>query len=201
MKIKSAELAHVVGAAWQLPPGDLPEVALAGRSNVGKSTLLNKLMNRKGLARTSGNPGKTRTLNFYLVNELIHLVDLPGYGYAKVSRSERNQWQKLLEGFLKERKSLNGVLLLVDSRHEAQRSDLQMADWLTHFDVPLVLVATKVDKLSKNQQAVQLSRLSKAFKMRVLPFSGITTFGRDQIWQEILGMAGLTVEGEGEEKQ
>jgi GTP-binding protein len=199
MKIKSAELAHVVGAAWQLPPGDLPEVALAGRSNVGKSTLLNKLMNRKGLARTSGNPGKTRTLNFYLVNELIHLVDLPGYGYAKVSRWERLAWQKLLEGFLKERRSLNGVLLLVDSRHEAQKSDLQMAQWLQHFGTPMLLVATKVDKLSKNQQTVHLSRLTKTFQMKVLPFSGVSGFGRDQVWQEIQAMAGL--DNQGGEKQ
>jgi len=186
MKITSAEFAHCVGMKSQLPETPLPEIAFAGRSNVGKSSLINRLINRKSLARTSSQPGKTQTLNFYLVNEELYLVDLPGYGYAKVPHSVRNKWKSLLEDYLRNRQALKGVALVVDSRHPPAASDLQMFEWLSHYNKPLFIVATKVDKLLQREYKLFIDRLGKAYSgVPVIPFSSIKGSGREEIWKQI----------------
>lgn len=186
MKIISAEFAHCVGMKSQLPETPFPELAFAGRSNVGKSSLINRLINRKALARTSGQPGKTQTLNFYLVNSAVYLVDLPGYGYAKVPHSIRDKWKKLLEDYLTNREALKGVALVVDSRHPPAASDLQMYQWLLHYEKPLIIVATKVDKLTQREYRPNLDRLAAAYKgAKVIPFSSVKGSGREEIWREI----------------
>lgn len=186
MKVISAEFAHCVGMKSQLPEPALPELAFAGRSNVGKSSLINRLLNRKALARTSGQPGKTQTLNFYLVNSDFYLVDLPGYGYAKVPHTVRNKWKELLEHYLTKRSSLRGVALVVDSRHPPVASDLQMYQWLLHYNRPLIVIATKMDKLLQREYRLNLDRLSAAYSgAKILPFSSVKGSGREEIWREI----------------
>lgn len=170
----------------QLPPGGLPEVAMAGRSNVGKSSLINCLLNRRALARTSSQPGKTRTINFYLINEALYMVDLPGYGYARVSKGEKEQWRRLLEGYLTERTSLRGVLLVVDSRHPPAATDIQMYQWLNYYRRPLFIVATKLDKLRQRDIKPNLERIRAAFTdSLVIPFSATKNTGREQVWRQI----------------
>lgn len=191
LKITSAEFAHCVGMKNQLPPNTLPEIAFAGRSNVGKSSLINRLLNRKALARTSSQPGKTQTLNFYLVNEEIYLVDLPGYGYAKVSHSLQNQWKALLEDYLSQRRALRGVALVVDSRHGPTASDLQMFNWLRHHRRPLFVVATKVDKLRQREYKAALDSLTAAYPgVPVIPFSSVKGRGREEVWRQIQHILG-----------
>lgn len=175
----------------QLPPARLPEVAMAGRSNVGKSSLINCLLNRRSLARTSSQPGKTRTINFYLANQALYLVDLPGYGYARVSKGEKEKWRRLLEGYLAERASLRGVLLVVDSRHPPAAADMQMYQWLQHYQRPLAVVATKVDKLRQRDVKPNLARLESAYSAPVIPFSAIKNSGNDQVWLQIKQLAGI----------
>lgn len=185
-KITSAEFAHCVGMQSQLPPSSLPEIAFAGRSNVGKSSLINGLLNRKSLARTSSQPGKTQTLNFYLVNEEFYLVDLPGYGYAKVPHSVQNKWKSLLEGYLARRDTLKGVILVVDSRRQPPASDLQMFQWLKHYNKPPIIVATKVDKLRQREYKVSLDCLATAYPgVPVIPFSSVKGRGREEVWRQI----------------
>lgn len=186
MKVKSVEFAHCVGLPEQLPPAHLPEVAMAGRSNVGKSSLINNLIQRRALARTSSQPGKTRTINYYLVNEQLYLVDLPGYGFAKVSKKEKEKWRKLLEGYLEQRQSLKGVLLIVDSRHAPAAADIQMYQWLTHYQRPLVVVATKLDKLRQRDITPNLKQIAQAYpEAPVIPFSAVKGAGREEIWKQI----------------
>lgn len=165
------------------PPGDLPEVAFVGRSNVGKSTLINGLLNRKGLAKTSGTPGKTRLINFFEVNGRFHLVDLPGYGYARVPKGEQAAWRNRIEGYLQGRGPLRLVVVLVDIRHPLAASDRQMVEWLAHFGRPCLVVATKRDKLSRSRvhQAAQL--LSKETDREVVAVSARAREGLDDLWR------------------
>lgn len=201
MKITSAEFVTSAVKAANYPAGELPEVALAGRSNVGKSSLLNKLVNRKGLARASKTPGRTRLINFFLVNGFFRLVDLPGYGYAKVSAGERESWRKMVEGYLKTRENLRGVVLLVDSRHPPTAQDAQMYDWLKQQGVPAAVVATKADKLSRSKLLQSLkvirSTLPLAEGDQLVPFSAETGQGKE----DLLGIIGQWVGVSGEDSR
>ena len=151
MIIKNVSLDIVCGITSTLPDTELPEVAFAGKSNVGKSSLINALMNRKALARTSASPGKTQTINFYNINDAMYLVDLPGYGYAKVSQSVKEQWGKLIERYLQKSKQLKAVFLLIDIRHDPSANDKMMYDWIVHNGYQPIIIATKVDKLKRSQ--------------------------------------------------
>lgn len=196
MKIINAEFAHCVGMKSQLPETPIPEIAFAGRSNVGKSSMINRLINRKALARTSGQPGKTQTLNFYLVNEQVYLVDLPGYGYAKVPHSIRNKWKQLLEDYLSRREALKGVALVVDSRHPPLESDVMMYEWLLHYDKPIFVVATKVDKLRQRDFKGFIQRLAAVYSQaKVIPFSSEKGTGREEIWRQISDIVSLDFGG------
>src|SRR5690606_23005665 len=150
MKINKAEFITSAVDKSQYPKDNLPEIALAGRSNVGKSSFINKLLGRKHLVRTSSKPGKTRTLNFYKINDQFYFVDVPGYGYAKVSKKEREKWGRMMEDYFETRKQLKAVVLIIDSRHLPTKDDLQMYEFVMYLNIPLVIIATKVDKLSKN---------------------------------------------------
>jgi GTP-binding protein len=189
MKITSAEFVTSAVKPPNYPAGVLPEVALAGRSNVGKSSLLNKLINRKRLARTSNTPGRTRLINFFLVNGSFHLVDLPGYGYARVPVGERDSWRKMIESYLKTRPHLKGVLLLVDSRHPPTAMDLQMYDWLKFRGLPAAVAATKADKLSRFRLSQSLkvirAELALAEGDALIPFSAETGQGREELLEVI----------------
>ncbi|MCL6635101.1 MAG: ribosome biogenesis GTP-binding protein YihA/YsxC [Peptococcaceae bacterium] len=196
MKIKSAEFVTSAVKAADYPAGQLPEVALAGRSNVGKSSLLNKLVNRKGLARTSNTPGRTRQLNFFLVNGLFRLVDLPGYGYARVSEREREGWRKMVEDYLKDRENLRGVVLLVDSRHPPSALDVQMYQWLKHYGKPTAVAATKADKLSRSRLLQSLKAIRAALPLAegepLVPFSAETGQGREELLKIIGKWVGVS---------
>ena len=150
MKVKSADIVISAVKPEQYPEQDFPEFALAGRSNVGKSSFINKMLNRKSLARTSSKPGKTQTLNFYLINEEFHFVDVPGYGYAKVSKTERAAWGKMIETYLTKREQLRAVVLIVDLRHPPTNDDVMMYQFLKHYDLPCIIINTKADKVSKS---------------------------------------------------
>ncbi|UQS86478.1 ribosome biogenesis GTP-binding protein YihA/YsxC [Nicoliella spurrieriana] len=172
----------------QYPKTGYPEIALVGRSNVGKSSLTNVLINRKNYAHTSNQPGKTQTLNFYEVEDSIYFVDVPGYGYARVSKSEREKWGTMIETYLTQRQQLKGVILLIDGRHDLTQDDRQMAEWLDYFDVPRLVVATKMDKISSSKWNKQSSMIHKAIKVDdndLIMFSAKTKHGKDQIWQWI----------------
>lgn len=151
MKVTSSEIVISAVKPDQYPVEPIPEFALAGRSNVGKSSFINKMLNRKGLARISSKPGKTQTLNFYIVNEVLHFVDVPGYGYAKVSKKEREAWGKMLETYFTSREQLKAVVLITDLRHPPTTDDILMYDFLKHYGIPCVVIATKADKISKSQ--------------------------------------------------
>ncbi len=189
MKYHSAEFVTSVGFLRQLPRDGASEIAFAGRSNVGKSSLLNRLFNRKNLAKTSNTPGKTRTLNFYRVNRAHYFVDLPGYGYAKRSQRERQAWGKLIEGYVQDRPSLVGFVQLIDARHDPTRDDLQMIDWLVHGKKPFVVVATKADKLSGNKLRNRLDQTRRLLALHgdfdLLPFSATTGRGKAAVWHWI----------------
>lgn len=189
MQIISAEFLTSAAKAANYPAGALPEVALAGRSNVGKSSLLNKLVNRKELARTSNTPGRTRLINFFLVNGLFCLVDLPGYGYARISAGERISWGKMVDGYLKTRKNLMGVALLVDSRHPPTAHDVQMYEWLKYRGLPTVVAATKADKLSRSRLMRSLQVIRKALPLTdsdlLVAFSAETGKGRMELLEVI----------------
>ncbi len=199
MKITSAEFITSAVSAANYPAGALPEVALAGRSNVGKSSLLNKLVNRRSLARTSNTPGRTRLINFFLVNGLFRLVDLPGYGYAKVSAAQRESWREMVEGYLLNRDSLKGIVLLVDSRHPPTAQDIQMYDWIKFQGIPTAVVATKADKLSRSKLAQSLKVLRNTLPLsasdRLVPFSAKTGQGREELLEIIGRWTGVAGEG------
>ena len=186
MKIVSAEFVFGAANLRQLPKDDLREIAFLGRSNVGKSSLVNKLCNRKSLARSSNEPGKTRELNYFLVNKEVYFVDLPGYGYAKVPEQIRSSWGKLIEQYLKGRRQLSLVLQLIDSRHEATELDMMMIGWLDYYEIPFIVVLTKSDKLprSKMPNYVKAARESFSrfrFCKDVIPFSAVTGEGRSEV--------------------
>lgn len=163
-----------------------PEVAFIGRSNVGKSSLLNGLLGVKGLARTSSTPGRTQTINFFLINEAFYFVDLPGYGYAKVSKADRLAWGRLIEKYLAERTQLVLSILIVDARHEPSPLDLQMQSWLQHFGLSYLVVSTKIDKMSGNEQRTIRQRMRKALQTeRIIPYSAVTGAGAKEIWEAI----------------
>ncbi|MGW8287173.1 MAG: ribosome biogenesis GTP-binding protein YihA/YsxC [Desulfobulbales bacterium] len=168
----------------QLPPPEMPEIAFAGRSNVGKSSLLNRLIKRKNLVKTSARPGKTQSLNFFMLDHCIYLVDLPGYGYAKVSKKMQAAWQSLISEYLETRVNLKCVVVIVDLRHEIKIADLQLADWLRNHNKPYLLVYTKADKLSANQRSKNASLLDAGFgvaKSERLLFSAKTGMGREEL--------------------
>ncbi len=186
MKITSARFIASASTPSSFPKDERAEVAFLGRSNVGKSSLLNALLNQKGLARTSSTPGRTQTLNFFLINESFYFTDLPGYGYAKVSKAERAAWGELLENYLAQRPQLVLSILIVDSRHEPSPLDLQMKTWLQHFGLPFLVVSTKIDKLSANEQRASLQRARKLLETEhVLPFSAFTRAGLKPLWENI----------------
>lgn len=189
MQIRSADFVTSVARPDRLPVEGLPEIAFAGRSNVGKSSLLNRLLNRRQLAGTSKTPGKTRTLNYYRVNGALHFVDLPGYGYAKRGLQERRQWAELINGYLDTRTSLRGILHLMDARHDPTAGDVELAAWLMQFDRPFLVVATKADKLPGSRRKSRLDRtrdlLSGVGEFDLVPFSAVSGLGRLAVWRWI----------------
>ena len=194
MIIKTVNLETVCGVTSRLPENDKPEIAFAGKSNVGKSSLINALMNRKAYARTSSQPGKTQTINFYNINDALYYVDLPGYGYAKISQKEKEKWGRMVENYLKKSARLRCVFLLVDIRHEPSANDRQMYEWVTGNGYRPVVVATKLDKIKRSQVAKQMklvrSGLGIGTDVTVIPFSAETKQGREEIWALIEELAG-----------
>ena len=192
MIIKSAALETVCGITSTLPENLFTEIAFAGKSNVGKSSLINALMNRKSLARTSSQPGKTQTINFYNVNNEIYFVDLPGYGYAKVSEEIKAKWGKMIERYLKKSKQLKAVFLLIDIRHEPSANDKQMYSWILDNGFKPIIIATKSDKISRNQLQKHVKMVKDGLKVEkgtvVIPFSAQTKQGRDEIYEVIEGI-------------
>ena len=195
MVIKNVSLDIVCGITSKLPDTGRPEVAFAGKSNVGKSSLINGLMNRKSLARTSAQPGKTQTINFYNINEEMYLVDLPGYGYAKVSQSEKEKWGKMIERYLHTSKNLKAVFLLIDIRHEPSSNDVMMYEWILNNGYEPVIIATKADKIKRSQLQKHLKMVKDGLKLRpggkILPYSALTKQGREEIWTLIDELTGL----------
>ena len=189
MIIKQAELETVCGITSKLPENAFPEVAFAGKSNVGKSSLINGLLNRKSLARTSSQPGKTQTINFYKVNGDLYLVDLPGYGYAKVSNEIKAKWGRMIENYLHGSKQLKAVFLLVDIRHEPSANDKDMYQWIVAQGYEPVIIATKLDKIKRSQVQKQIKTLKEGLTLlpgtQLIPFSAETKQGRDEIWDVI----------------
>ncbi len=191
MIIKNVELETVCGITSKLPDHVLPEIAFAGKSNVGKSSLINTLMNRKSLARTSGQPGKTQTINFYNVNQEFYLVDLPGYGYAKVSIEIKEKWGKMIERYLKTSKQLKIIFLLIDIRHEPSTNDKNMYEWILYNGYQPVIIATKLDKIKRSQvdKHIKVIRLglNVCKDSKIIPFSAETKQGRDEILDLVEG--------------
>ena len=188
MVIKSVELETVCGITSTLPRNELPEVAFAGKSNVGKSSMLNALINRKSLARTSSTPGKTQTINYYNVNKELYLVDLPGYGYAKVSQTTKEKWGKMIERYLKKSPTLKAVFLLIDIRHEPGKNDIDMYNWVCESGFTPVIIATKLDKITRSQVQKQTALIRKTLGAKgaaIIPFSALNKQGVDEIWAEI----------------
>lgn len=189
MIIKSAELETVCGITSKLPDNTLPEIAFAGKSNVGKSSLINGLLNRKSLARTSSSPGKTQTINFYNINKELYFVDLPGYGYAKVSQEIRNKWGKMIEKYLHTSIKLKTVFLLIDIRHEPGENDVTMYDWIVANGYEPVIIATKLDKIKRSQVAKNIKAIKEKLKVKpgtsIIPFSAVSKQGREEIWSLI----------------
>ena len=190
MIIKDSSYAISAVREDQYPTDNLPEVALSGRSNVGKSSLINTLLNRKNLARTSAQPGKTQTLNFYLVNHAFYLVDVPGYGYAKVSQKKREQFGNMIQDYLETRANLQGLIILVDGRHEPTKNDVAMYNYALYLNIPILVVCTKIDKVKKSQQNQVLAILKRKLDLNhdnvdVLTFSSVQKLHVQEVWQWI----------------
>ena len=189
MKIKNVELSIVCGITSTLPDTDKVEIAFAGKSNEGKSSLINALMNRKALASPSATPGKTQTINFYNINDIMYLVDLPGYGYARVSEREKEQWGKLIERYLHTSKQLKAVFLLIDIRHEPSANDRMMYEWILAQGYQPIIIATKLDKLKRSQVQKHVKMIKEGLGLvpgtTVIPFSAETKQGREEIWELI----------------
>lgn len=195
MIIKKAEILISAVKKEQYPETLGPEIAFAGKSNVGKSSMINAMLNRKKLARTSSEPGKTQTINFYNINDQFNFVDLPGYGYARVSKTEKDKWGKMIETYLKSRPQLREVILLVDIRHEPGKNDQQMYEWIKSFDYTGYVIATKADKLSRSQQIKAIAVIKKTLDIKdsnlILPFSSSSKAGVEETWtlfESILGL-------------
>lgn len=201
MIIRSLNLETVCGITSKLPDNQLPEIAFAGKSNVGKSSLINALMNRKSYARTSATPGKTQTINFYNINEEMYLVDLPGYGYAKVSEQEKIKWGQLIERYLHGSKQLKAVFLLIDIRHAPSANDKMMYHWIVEMGFHPIIIATKLDKIKRSQIQKQIKIVKQGLDLvpgtMVIPFSAETKQGRDEIWELVEN--GFLTESEMEE--
>ena len=194
MKVNNVSLAAVGVKMSQYPDDGKPEIAFAGKSNVGKSTLINAMIGRKALARTSSQPGKTRTINFYNVDDILYFVDLPGYGYAKAPRTEIEKWGKMIEEYLNKRETLRGIVMLVDIRHEPGENDRLMYDWLKHYGYDIIIAATKKDKIKRSQIQKQLSLIKNTLKLapedRLIAFSGETKDGVEELWEELEKLIG-----------
>ena len=190
MKIRSSEIEVSAIRKEQYPKEGLPEIALVGRSNVGKSSVTNALLNRRNFARTSQTPGKTRTINFYKINNEFYFVDLPGYGYAKVSKSEKDKWGVIMERYLQDREELCAIFLLVDIRHETTNDDVMMYEWIKHFGYNCVVIATKADKISRGQYQKHISIIRKKLQLekdeKVIPLSSSKKTGVEDVWNEII---------------
>jgi len=189
LNVNNVNLSAVAVKKEQYPEGGLPEVAFAGKSNVGKSSLINAMINRKALARTSGSPGKTRTINFYNVEDSLMFVDLPGYGYAKVSKSEQEKWGRMIEDYLLKREFLKGIILLLDIRHEPGENDKLMYEWIKHYGHKIIIVATKSDKVKRSQVSKRLSVIINSLGLAeedfIIPFSSENKSGKDELWKVI----------------
>lgn len=192
MIIKNVSLETVCGVTSKLPENKRPEVAFAGKSNVGKSSLINALMNRKSLARTSAQPGKTQTINYYNINDALYFVDLPGYGFARAGESVKAQWGKMIEDYLHRSKQLRRVFLLIDIRHAPSENDCIMYDWICRMGYPPVIVATKLDKINRSQIQKQLNLIRTTLKAEeetvIIPFSAETKQGREEIYEILDGI-------------
>ena len=189
MVIKKVELETVCGYTSKLPDNDKPEIAFAGKSNVGKSSLINALMNRKALARTSAQPGKTQTINFYNINDAMYLVDLPGYGYAKASEEVKAKWGKMIENYLHTSKRLKAVFLLIDIRHDPSANDRMMYEWMVYQGFAPIIIATKLDKIKRSQIQKNVKAIREGLGVQpgttIIPFSAETKQGREEIWELI----------------
>ena len=189
MHVSNVTLETVCGTTATLPENDKLEIAFAGKSNVGKSSLINALMNRKSFARTSAQPGKTQTINFYNIDEKLYFVDLPGYGYAKVSMEIRAKWGKLIEKYLINSKKLRIIFLLVDIRHEPSQNDVDMYNWILNYGFNPIIIATKLDKIKRSQiqknTSIIRKKLNAVENTPIIPFSALTKQGRDEIWEFI----------------
>lgn len=189
MHIKSVNLETVCGITSVLPQNTKMEIAFAGKSNVGKSSLINGLMNRKSYARTSQQPGKTQTINFYNINDILYFVDLPGYGYAKVSLEVKEKWGKMIERYLKESKSLRIIFLLIDIRHQPSQNDINMYEWITHYGFNPIIIATKSDKISRGIRQKHIGIIRKTLNCipdtPIIPYSSLTKEGIEKIWEYI----------------
>ena len=187
MNFQNVEFELAAGRKDQLPKGSLPEIVFSGKSNVGKSSLINALMNRKSLARTSSQPGKTQTINFYNINDEMYLTDLPGYGFAKVSKSEKEKWGKMIERYLHSSKQLRAVFLLIDIRHDPSANDRMMYEWMVYQGFAPIIIATKLDKIKRSQIQKQVKAVKEGLGVRpgtaVIPFSAQTKQGREEIWE------------------
>ncbi|MBM7631683.1 ribosome biogenesis GTP-binding protein YihA/YsxC [Geomicrobium sediminis] len=189
MNVSKAELKISAVGPDQYPEENWPELAFAGRSNVGKSSFINTITHRKKLAYTSQQPGKTKTLNFFNINDLCYFVDIPGYGYAKVSKKERAAWGRMIEEYITSREQLKGVVLLIDARHDPSEDDLKMYDWLKHFEIPIMLVLTKIDKINKTKRTKHIKNIIEIIDIDeddvYVPFSSETGDGKDDAWKQI----------------
>lgn len=188
MKVTDSEFIISAVSEKQYPDDDLPEFALAGRSNVGKSSLINTIVNRRKLARTSQQPGKTQTLNFYKVNNELYLVDVPGYGYAKVSKKQREKFGEMIQDYLESRADLKGLVLLVDARHDPTKDDISMFEYAQYLDIPILVVATKMDKLKKMEASQIKQKIGKSLDLEkenvsFLPFSSVDKLNVDKFWE------------------
>lgn len=198
MVIKSVNLETVCGITSKIPDNEFPEVAFAGKSNVGKSSMINALLNRKSLARTSAQPGKTQTINFYNVNDAMYLVDLPGYGYAKTSQNEKEKWGKMIENYLHTSKQLKAVFLLIDIRHEPSANDKMMYEWIVYQGYDPIIVATKLDKIKRSQIQKSVKMVKEGLNVKpgtkIIPYSALTKQGRDEIWELMDELVGYETE-------
>lgn len=189
MVIKNVNLETVIGVTSKIPENQMMEIAFAGKSNVGKSSLINALMNRKSLARTSAQPGKTQTINFYNINEELYFVDLPGYGYAKVSEQEKEKWGKMIEKYLHQSKVLHAVFLLIDIRHDPSANDKQMYEWILSNGFHPIIIATKLDKINRSQIQKHIKAIRQGLEVEkdtiIIPFSAETKQGREDIYELI----------------